>query len=322
MRPAIDPIVEQRARSTTAGDTEVRVHEVLTGATAGPLCLAVEHELAAGVARLTLNLESVKAMDVLGLAAVHQSVELARLLEVPVAIVPSAEVGRALLVAQLVDELPLAATAARASRSVDVQAPDGARPCLVRGTRVALRQPAWDDLPRFAGWAENPLLERMVGSEFLYRCRHLGAYHPDVVALALGDATSLTALVEPLGTGGTPVGFVRLFNIRLVERFGFLEVAVADARSLHRGWGIEASRLLVAYAMEALGIHRVEAKVYAYNVLSINALRRNGFQQEGVLRRVKTWEGQRWDLLVFSILEDEMAAQRATEDFPPMGFWR
>src|SRR5256712_13312596 len=73
--------------------------------------------------------------------------------------------------------------------------------------------------------------------------------------------------------------------------------------------------------MDALEIRRIETKVYAYNVLSINSLRRNGFQQEGVLRQAKTYGGERWDMIIFSILEDEMRAQRAQESFPYIGFW-
>jgi RimJ/RimL family protein N-acetyltransferase len=73
--------------------------------------------------------------------------------------------------------------------------------------------------------------------------------------------------------------------------------------------------------MDAFRIRRVEAKVYAYNPLSINAVKRNGFRQEGVLRQARTHGGQRWDILVFSILEEEMLDQRAAEQFPYMGFW-
>ena len=98
--------------------------------------------------------------------------------------------------------------------------------------------------------------------------------------------------------------------------------AVADLRVLRKGWGIEASRLLLAYAMDALGLVRVEAKVYAYNVLSINALKRNGFAQEGVLRQARSYDGERWDILVFSLLEEEMREQRKQDGFPYMGFWR
>lgn len=57
---------------------------------------------------------------------------------------------------------------------------------------------------------------------------------------------------------------------------------IADLHSRRKGWGIEASGLLLAYALDHIGIHWVEAKVFAYNQLSINALRRNGFRQEGV----------------------------------------
>jgi RimJ/RimL family protein N-acetyltransferase len=73
--------------------------------------------------------------------------------------------------------------------------------------------------------------------------------------------------------------------------------------------------------MDALELRRVEAKVFAYNVISINALRRNGFQQEGVLREAKTYGGQRWDILVFSILESEMREQRRRDDFGSFEPW-
>ncbi len=107
----------------------------------------------------------------------------------------------------------------------------------------------------------------MVGSDLLYRCRHLGPGHPEVAGLILDNPSSLTVLVEPLGTRGEPVGFLRLYGIRLTSAIAFLETAVA-----RRGWGVEASRLLVAYAMDTLGLHRIEAKVYRYNTPSINLL--------------------------------------------------
>ena len=160
----------------------------------------------------------------------------------------------------------------------------------------------------------------MVGSQLLYRCRHLGPYHPDFVAQVLHDPTALTLLVVPREAAAEPVGFVRLYNIHLTETLGFLETAVV-ARSRRAAWGITASRLLLAYAMDAVGIRRVEAKVYAYNVLSVNALERNGFRQEGVLREARVYDGRRWDILVFAILDQEMREQRARDRFPYMGFW-
>jgi len=73
--------------------------------------------------------------------------------------------------------------------------------------------------------------------------------------------------------------------------------------------------------MDTLGLRRIEAKVFAYNTPSINALTRNSFQQEGVLRDAYLHDGKRSDILVFSILEDEVRHQRQREQYPYMGFW-
>jgi len=306
-------------------DVEVRVRGTLTTSTAFTFCRIVRDSLEAGAQTLCLNLEDVKVADVVGLAALFQSARLAALLGVRVSITASAAVHYALLNAELLEEFPLASAASlEAPLSIgvsDADRLDAPLPFLARTPRLGLRQPAWEELALFERWAHEPLLDQMVGSEFLYRCRHLGAYHPDFVSLALNDPTSLTLLVQPLAPPAPPVGFVRLYHIRLVEQFAFLETAVTDLRSLRKGWGIEASRLLLAYAMDVLGLRRVEAKVYAYNLLSINALKRNGCQQEGVLRQARTYDGQRWDILVFSILQEEMEEQRKQERFSYMGFW-
>jgi len=133
--------------------------------------------------------------------------------------------------------------------------------------------------------------------------------------------TAITLLIQATQNGSAPVGFVRIHGIHLVERFAFVETALGETTSLRRGWGVEATRLALAYAMDTLDLHRVEAKVYAYNVLSINALRRNGFHLEGTLREARSYDGRRWDVLVYSILESEMRAQRARDHFAPMGLW-
>jgi len=311
-------------RSDGAG-VEVRVGDALTIGTAFALCGSIRGHLADSPRALVLNLEQVKAVDVVGLAALLQITRLARQLDVPLTIIPSVAIHRGLISAELVDEVPVVSNPGRVPLSAvgasDFDPPGALTPFLAATPRVGLRQPALEELSIFGEWAYDSLLSQMVGSELLYRCRHLGPYHPDFVASIFSDPTSLTLFVQPVPSPASPVGFVRLYDIRLVEQLGFLETAIADPHSLRRGWGVEASRLLLAFAMDVLDIRRVEAKVFAYNPLSINALKRNGFQQEGLLRQAKTYRGRRWDILVFSILEDELHAQRELEQFPYMGFW-
>jgi RimJ/RimL family protein N-acetyltransferase/anti-anti-sigma regulatory factor len=307
----------------TGGRVEIAVREALTTRTAAPLCRAVQEVGASGPQHVWLNLEDVKVSDAVGLAALVQSVRVLERRAIRTSVLPSAPVYRALLDAAVVDELPLEPQGVMpaAGLAIDVGGLDSGTPPLLAATaRLGIRPPRWDELTMFEQWAREPLLDQMVGSDLLYLCRHLGPFHPDFVARTLHNATSITLFVESLETH-RPTGFVRLYNIHLVEGFGFLETVIADARALRKGFGVEASRLALAWGMDTMDLRRVEAKAFAYNTLSINALRRNGFHQEGVLRQARTYEGQRWDIFVFAILEDDMRRERMHEGYPHMGFW-
>ena len=182
---------------------------------------------------------------------------------------------------------------------------------IARGTRVYLRTFTPADLEPLAAWVENPFLERMVGSEFLHAFKHDWDKAPAFHDAVLHDPTQIVFMVEALVPGATtPIGVARLFNIHLLEGYAFLETIIADRRAIRCGFGVEAGKLISYYGVDVLRLRRVEAKVYEYNVLSINSLRRNGFRQEGVLRQAG-YDGHRyWDVIVFGILADEIEAVR------------
>lgn len=164
----------------------------------------------------------------------------------------------------------------------------------------------------------DPHLCRMVGSELLETFKHVYDTSPAFYDALLTDPTQVVLMIEALERRPAPLGLVRLFNIHLREGYAFLETIVADRRDMRRGFGVEAGRLIVYYGVDVLGLRRIEAKVYEYNRLSVNALRRNGFQQEGVLRKAGFDGEHSWDVFVFAVLRDEIEAQRAhhTFEFP------
>lgn len=182
---------------------------------------------------------------------------------------------------------------------------------IARGTRVYLRTFTRADLEHLASWVDDPFLERMVGSEFLHAFKHDWDKAPAFHDAVMNDATQVVLMVEArIGNWTRPVGLVRLFNIHLLEGYAFLETIIADGLAIRRGFGVEAGKLISYYGVDVLGLRRVEAKVYEYNVLSMNSLRRNGFHQEGVLRQAG-YDGTRyWDVFVFGILKDEIEAVR------------
>lgn len=176
------------------------------------------------------------------------------------------------------------------------------------------------DLEHLNDWAEDPFLDRMVGSELLRTYKHVYDKHPSFYDACLNDPTQVVLVIMAVGVtepwGKKPLGLVRLFNIHLIEGYAFLETMLADLRALRRGLGVEAGKLICAYGLDVLGLHRIEAKVYEYNRLSINSLTRHGFRQEGVLRRAGFHDGRHYDVLVFGILREELEEQRRREVDP------
>ena len=69
-----------------------------------------------------------------------------------------------------------------------------------------------------------------------------------------------------------------------------------------RGLGSEATRLIVDYAFETLGVHRVELEVYAFNPRARRVYERAGFVHEGTKRHALRWDGEWIDAELMSML--------------------
>src|SRR5438093_4741081 len=179
-----------------------------------------------------------------------------------------------------------------------------------QGTRVYLRTMRPADLEHLSEWAEDPVTERMVGSQFLNTYKHVYDKDPSFYDACLTDTTQVVLIIEANLGWDRPIGVARLFDIHLLEGYAFLEVMLTDRRAIRRGFGVEAGKLSSYYGVDVLGLRRIEAKVYEYNRLSANSLRRNGFRQGGVLRMAGFQDGQCWDVLVLGILAHEIEQQR------------
>jgi len=188
---------------------------------------------------------------------------------------------------------------------------------IARGRRVYLRTLVPADLEFLSEWADDPFLQRMVGSEFLRTFKHAYDKDPSFYEASLSDPSQVVFVIMAVDQQEPrwkkPLGLVRLFSIHVQEGYAFLETMLGDQRAIRRGFGVEAGKLICAYGLDVLGLRRIEAKVYEYNRLSVNSLLRHGFRQEGVLRKAGFSGGQHYDVLVFGILREELEAQRKTE---------
>ena len=79
----------------------------------------------------------------------------------------------------------------------------------------------------------------------------------------------------------------------------------------NRGFGTEATRLIVDYVFANLPIHRLSLDVFDFNERAAHVYERAGFVREGVLRDALYWDGEYHDSILMSILRPEWEAPRA-----------
>jgi RimJ/RimL family protein N-acetyltransferase len=113
---------------------------------------------------------------------------------------------------------------------------------------------------------------------------------------------------EPEGAGRL-IGFVELFWLDWLHGSAELRLGIGAAADRNQGYGTQAMGLLLGYAFNELGLHRVGAVTYAYNSGAMRFLERQGFQLEVRMRQAVQRDFQRWDALHYGLLRAEWEQQ-------------
>lgn len=78
-------------------------------------------------------------------------------------------------------------------------------------------------------------------------------------------------------------------------------VALYHPRAYGHGYGTEITGLVVAYALDTVGLSRLGLEVFDFNTRAIRVYEKCGFRVEGLKRGALQWDGQRHDALLMSI---------------------
>lgn len=77
-----------------------------------------------------------------------------------------------------------------------------------------------------------------------------------------------------------------------------------------KGLGTEATRLILGYGFETIGLHRIGLDVFAFNPRAQHVYSKVGFVFEGIKRDASVFDGEYVDEIWMSILADEWATHR------------
>ena len=109
------------------------------------------------------------------------------------------------------------------------------------------------------------------------------------------------ATIEP----DQPVGATGLVRIDWVGRMATFYIAIAEAKNWSRGYGREATRLMVDYAFGTLNLNRVQLHVSKENERAVKVYRQTGFTIEGTLRQAMYFDNRYIDFYLMAILKED-----------------
>ena len=175
------------------------------------------------------------------------------------------------------------------------------KPTLV-GDLVLLRPVGSVDVPGLVEMLRDPESMRLTGShshgeldldraERWYATR---AEHDDRLDLAIiaceNDGYVGEVVLNELDTDNLSCGF---------------RICLVGPRAFGRGYGTEATQLILAHAFDTVGVNRIELEVYDFNPRARHVYEKLGFVHEGTKRQALRWDGQWVDAHLMALLASD-----------------
>jgi RimJ/RimL family protein N-acetyltransferase len=170
------------------------------------------------------------------------------------------------------------------------------------GERVRLRALHDDDLPDLCRWWSDP-------AQAVYQTTSAPAPRPtaDLVEMFRGwsknDGSRWGFSVEA-NEDGAFVGHVTLFGATIKDRCAEFAIIIGTEHQ-DRGYGTDATRLMISYGFAELGLHRIELGVFGFNERAIAAYKKAGFVEEGRRRSAVYRNGAWHDDVYMGLLREE-----------------
>jgi RimJ/RimL family protein N-acetyltransferase len=185
---------------------------------------------------------------------------------------------------------------------------------VLTGTKVVLRPFTEDDLPGVFQVLRDPETLMLTGTVHDEAAAHAPASEAEEKTArdwhdwyaTRNDQQDRLDLAVIDRSGGGCVGEAVLNEWDAGNQSCSFRIALGPA-GRGRGLGTEATRLIVGYGFERLGMHRISLEVYSFNPRARRVYEKAGFRPEGVLREALRYDGQWIDATVMSILAHEWA---------------
>jgi len=176
----------------------------------------------------------------------------------------------------------------------------------VNKKKVNLRKVVKNDLKKICDWRNSPEIWDFNSQYILLNMIHQKDWY---ASISKKNSERKMFVIE--SEKGTSIGICGLINIDFEQKNG--EVAIILGEKDHgKGIGTEVLRLLLEYGFKKLKLHRISAEIFEYNTISVKLFEKLNFKYELTLNQRLWRKGKWWNVLVYSILENDFFYKSST----------
>lgn len=168
------------------------------------------------------------------------------------------------------------------------------------GAKIYLRPMTNEDTDLIVSWRNQEAVRRnFIYQELFTRESHEQWIHTMV------ETGKVIQMVICETEGGRPVGSVYLRDIDRRHNKAEYGIFIGGEGARGKGYGTMAARLMIRYAFEELGLHRLFLRAFADNEQAIRSYEKAGFEREAYLREDVCIEGRYRDIVLMGLLNRE-----------------
>jgi len=174
------------------------------------------------------------------------------------------------------------------------------------GRRVYLRPPEPGDVPAMVRWMNHPDVTRTLR---IWRPMGSGAEREWIERVA--KASDEVACVIVTREDDHAIGTCGLMRIDWITRNAGFGIGIGEPDAWGKGYGSDATALMVELAFATLNLNRVWLEVFAGHDAARHVYEKCGFKLEGTQRQAAYKDGQFLDVHLMAVLRSEWEKQRS-----------
>lgn len=181
---------------------------------------------------------------------------------------------------------------------------------MIEGKQIILRKMEYSDTDDIVRWRN----QEDVRKRFIYQEDFTRETHLDWVRTMVDTGRVVQMMIcerngqagEESAGIGRAIGSAFIRDIDRVCKRAEYGLFIGESPARGRGIGEEVTRLMLHYAFEELGMHRIHSKVLADNMISLKSAERAGLRREGYCREDVLLNGKYQDVVLLGVLDTDL----------------